>query len=155
MLTDIEFYELRYSGRAAAFLRGFRALYLGVFFNVMIMATVLLAAIKIGGVMLGLTPVQTVLATSLVVVVYTMLGGLSGVLITDFIQFVVAMTGSVLAAVFVVNLPQVGGLGGLFSARGGGGQALDPAGLQRSLAGADGVHHPAGRAVVERMVSRL
>ena len=115
VLTDIEFYELRYSGRAAAFLRGFRALYLGVFFNVMIMATVLLAAIKIGGVMLGLTPVQTVLATSLVVVVYTMLGGLSGVLITDFIQFAVAMIGSVLAAVFVVNLPQVGGLGGLFS----------------------------------------
>ena len=55
-MTDVEFYELRYSGKWAAFLRGFRAIYLGVFFNVVIMAAVTLAAIKIGGVLLGLTP---------------------------------------------------------------------------------------------------
>jgi Na+/proline symporter len=115
VLTDVEFYELRYSGRIATFLRGFRALYLGVFFNVVIMATVLLAAIKIGGVMLGISPFKTVFVTSVVVVTYTMLGGLRGVLITDFIQFAIAMTGSVYAAVVVVNLPQVGGLENLLS----------------------------------------
>jgi len=115
VLTDIEFYELRYSGKPAAFLRGFRALYLGVFFNVIIMATVLLAAIKIGGVMLNVGPFETVLVTSVVVVIYSMLGGLRGVLITDFIQFFIAMAGAVYAAVYVVNLPQVGGLAALLS----------------------------------------
>ncbi len=115
VLTDIEFYELRYSGKSAAFLRGFRAVYLGLFFNIMIMAVVLLASIKIGGVMLGISPLETVVITSLIVVIYTMLGGLRGVLITDFIQFLIAMGGSVFAAYVVVNLPQVGGLGNLLS----------------------------------------
>jgi SSS family solute:Na+ symporter len=115
VLTDIEFYELRYSGKSAAFLRGFRSLYLGVFFNVIIMATVLLAAIKIGGVMFGLSPFQTIFLMTVVVVIYSMLGGLRGVLITDFIQFVIAMIGTVYAAVFIINLPQVGGLENLLS----------------------------------------
>ncbi len=115
VLTDIEFYELRYSGRAAAFLRGFRSLYLGVFFNVIIMATVSLAAIKMGGVILGISPLQTILISSVIVVVYTMLGGLRGVLITDFIQFFIAMFGAVAAAYVAVTLPQVGGLANLFS----------------------------------------
>ena len=115
VLTDIEFYELRYSGKSAAFLRGFRAVYLGFFFNVVIMATVLLASIKIGGVLLGISPVKTVVITSLIVVVYTMLGGLRGVLITDFIQFLIAMGGSVAAAWVVVELPEVGGLHNLLS----------------------------------------
>ncbi|MFQ5649417.1 MAG: sodium:solute symporter family protein [bacterium] len=115
VLTDIEFYEIRYSGKAAAFLRGFRALYLGIFFNVIIMATVLLAAIKAGGVLLGISPVQTILLTSAVTVIYTMLGGLRGVLITDFVQFIIAMAGAVTAAIVVLNLPQVGGLQGLLS----------------------------------------
>jgi len=115
VLTDIEFYELRYSGKGAAFLRGFRAIYLGVFFNMVIMATVLLAAIKIGGVMLGLTPFQAIFWASLVTVIYSMMGGLRGVLITDFIQFIIAMIGAVYAAIIVVNLPEVGGLQNLLS----------------------------------------
>jgi len=115
VLTDIEFYELRYSGKPAAFLRGFRALYLGLFFNIMIMATVMLAAIKIGGVMLNISPFKTVFITSIIVVTYSMLGGLRGVLLTDFLQFIIAMTGSILAAIVVVNLPQVGGLHNLLS----------------------------------------
>lgn len=115
VLTDIEFYEIRYSGKAAAFLRGFRALYLGVFFNVIIMATVLLAGIKAGGVLLGISPFQTIFLVSVVVVIYSMLGGLRGVLITDFIQFIIAMAGSVAAAMVVLNLPEIGGLSGLFS----------------------------------------
>lgn len=115
ILTDLEFYELRYSGRPAAFLRGFRAIYLGVFFNIMIMATVCLAIIKIGGVMLNLSPAQTLFWASLITVAYSTLGGLRGVLITDFFQFIVAMIGAVGAAVVAVNLPEVGGLSGLLA----------------------------------------
>jgi SSS family transporter len=110
VLTDLEFYELRYSGKPAAFLRGFRAIYLGVFFNVMIMATVSLAAIKIGAVMLDLEPVETLLITSIITVIYTSIGGLKGLVLTDFFQFVLAMIGMVVAAVYIVNLPEVGGL---------------------------------------------
>lgn len=110
VMTDIEFYELRYSGKAAAILRGFRALYLGVFFNVIIMASVSMAAIKIGGVLLGLTPLQTILIAVIITVIYSTLGGLEGVLITDFLQFALAIFGSLAAAIVVVNLPQVGGL---------------------------------------------
>ncbi len=115
ILTDIEFYELRYSGPAAAFLRGFRALYLGIFFNLMIMASVTLAAIKIGGVMLGLSPIETITIASVITVIYTSLGGLRGVIMTDFIQFIMAMVGVVWAAVLVVNLPEVGGLSNLLA----------------------------------------
>lgn len=110
VLTDLEFYEKRYSGKEAAFLRGFRAIYLGVFFNVMIMATVSLAAIKIGEVMFGLEPWKTVVYASLITVAYSSLGGLRGVILTDFLQFIVAMVGSIAAAIYIVNLPEVGGL---------------------------------------------
>lgn len=115
VLTDLEFYELRYGGRGAAFLRGFRALYLGVFFNVMIMATVCLAAIKIGGVLLGISPVQTLVIAGTVTVIYSSLGGLRGVLITDFFQFILAMVGTVWAAYALLDLPQVGGLDALLA----------------------------------------
>ena len=111
--TDLEFYELRYKGKSAAFLRGFRAIYLGVFFNVITMATVCLAAIKIGHVMLGLTPTQTLLIASVVTVIYSALGGLKGILITDFFQFIIAMVGSVWATVYIIDLPQIGGMEGL------------------------------------------
>ncbi|MDP2040775.1 MAG: sodium:solute symporter family protein [Algoriphagus sp.] len=113
--TDLEFYEMRYSGKGAAFLRGFRALYLGVFFNVVIMATVSLAAIKIGGVMLGLSPIQTLLIASIVTVVYSSLGGLKGVLLTDFFQFFIAIAGSFGAAYYILDLPQIGSLSNLLA----------------------------------------
>lgn len=113
--TDLEFYELRYSGKSAAFLRGFRALYLGVFFNVMIMANVCLAAIKLGSVAMGLSPLETLAIASVITVVYCSLGGLRGVLITDFLQFGVAMLGSVWATYLIVNRPEIGGLGNLLS----------------------------------------
>lgn len=115
VLTDLEFYEIRYGGKSAAFLRGFRALYLGVFFNVMIMATVCLAAIKIGGVMLGLSEYETLLIASVVTVLYSSLGGLRGVLITDFFQFILAMVGTIWAANVLLDLPQVGGLQNLLA----------------------------------------
>ena len=112
-LTDIEFYELRYSGKPAAFLRGFRALYLGVLFNVIIIATVTLAATKIGGVLLGLDPLTTVLIAGTVTMVYSATSGLWGVVVTDLVLFAVAMIGSIAAAYFALQLPEVGGLAGL------------------------------------------
>ncbi|MBN8587299.1 MAG: Na+:solute symporter [Rhodothermia bacterium] len=115
VMTDVEFYELRYSGPEAAFLRGFRAAYLGLLFNVFVMATVTLAAIKIGGVMMGWTPLQTVLIAASITMIYSALGGLMGVLLTDLFQFVIAMLGSVFAAIYLVNLPEVGGLSNLLS----------------------------------------
>ena len=115
VLTDLEFYELRYGGKGAAFLRGFRAVYLGVFFNIMIMASVCLAGIKIGSVMLGLTPTQTLLIASSVTVLYSSLGGLKGVILTDFFQFTLAMIATFWAAAVIVNLPEVGGLEELIS----------------------------------------
>ncbi|MBL7977048.1 MAG: Na+:solute symporter [Bacteroidetes Order II. Incertae sedis bacterium] len=115
VMTDVEFYELRYSGPEAAFLRGFRAAYLGLLFNVFVMATVTLAAIKIGGVMMGWTPLQTVLIAASVTMIYSALGGLMGVLLTDLFQFIIAMVGSVLAAIYLINLPEVGGLSNLLS----------------------------------------
>ncbi|MEM7484414.1 MAG: sodium:solute symporter family protein [Bacteroidota bacterium] len=108
--TDMEFYDLRYGGRPAHFLRGFRSLYLGVIFNVMAMAGVTLAAIKIGQVMLGISPLQTVLIAGSITVVFSAIGGFRGVVYTDFILFFVAIAGAIGAAVYLVNLPEVGGL---------------------------------------------
>ncbi len=113
VVTDLEFYELRYSGKPAAFLRGFRAIYLGVFFNTMILATVTLAAIKIGGVLLGVTPMQVVLVAGFVTVLYSATSGLWGVVATDLLLFVFAMIGAVAAAVYAVGHPDVGGLSSL------------------------------------------
>ena len=113
--TDLEFYELRYGGTAAIFLRKFRAIYLGVIFNVITMASVTLAAIKIGGVMLNLDPWQTVVGAGLVTMIFSALGGFKGVVYTDLILFFVAMVGSIGAAYYLINLPEVGGLNNLIS----------------------------------------
>ena len=115
VLTDLEFYELRYSGVLAAFLRGFRAIYLGFFINVLIMATVCVAAVKLGSIMLGLSPMQTLLITSVITVGYSMIGGLRGVIITDFFQFILAMVGSVWATIYILDLPEIGGLSQMVS----------------------------------------
>ncbi|MFO7853222.1 MAG: sodium:solute symporter family protein [Bacteroidota bacterium] len=115
IMTDLEYYELRYSGKAASFLRGFRALYLGILFNTLIMGTVTLAAIKIGGVMLGIKPWQAVVGGSVVIMIYASLGGLKGVIWADFFQYSIAMFGAVLAAVIAVRQPEVNGLGNLLT----------------------------------------
>ncbi len=115
-LTDIEFYELRYSGKSAAFLRGFRALYLGFFFNVIIMAAVSLAAIKIGGIMLGLSPLDSLIWASIITVAVAALGGLRAVLHSDLFLFTLAMVGAIAAAVFALRAPEVGGLDALVNA---------------------------------------
>lgn len=115
ILTDVEFYELRYSGKPASFLRGFRAVYLGLVFNVIIMGTVSLAAIKLGTILMGITPVQVLLIAGTVTVIYSALGGLRGVLITDFFQFFLSITGGLIAAYYALSHPEVGGLSGLLS----------------------------------------
>lgn len=115
VMTDLEFYELRYSGRMAAFLRGFRAVYLGFFFNVMVIASVSLAFIKIAAVMLGLQPAPALIIASVVVVLYSSIGGLKSILWTDLFQFSFAMFGAVLAAVYVAKSPEIGGLANLFA----------------------------------------
>ena len=112
--TDIEFYELRYGGKPARFLRAFRALYLGLLFNIFAMAGVTLAAIKIGSIMLGLQPWETIVYAGTVTVIFSALGGFKGVVYTDFILFFTAMAGAIGAAYYLVNLPEVGGLDALF-----------------------------------------
>lgn len=115
VVTDVEFYEIRYSGKIAAFLRGFRAIYLGVLFNVAIMAAVTLAAIKVGGVMLGLSPVQVILIAGGVTVVFSSMGGFLGVIVTDFILFIAAMAGSIMAAIYSLDHPDINGLSNLLA----------------------------------------
>ena len=115
VLTDIEFYELRYSGKAAAFLRGFRALYLGLIFNVLVMGSVSLAAIKFGEIVLGLPGWFTLSIACSITLIYSLLGGLKAVIITDFIQFTFAMIGSVWAMIYCLGLPEIGGLSNLIS----------------------------------------
>ena len=120
VLTDLEFYEIRYAGKPASVVRGFRAVYLGLFFNCVIMASVNLAAAKIANVVLGWPMGQTLLICAVINVVFAATSGLWGVMATDFVQFGIAMTGSVAAAVYALRQPEVGGLHGLVS-------RLDPA----------------------------
>ncbi len=115
IVTDLEFYEKRYSGKAASFLRGFRSIYLGLFFNVLIIGSVTLAAIKIGSIIFGLSPLMTVIFGTLAAVLYTAFGGFRGVVWADFFQYFIAMLGAVVAAIAALNLPEVGGLEGLVS----------------------------------------
>ena len=113
VLTDLEFYEIRYSGQAASLVRGFRAVYLGLFYNCMIMATVNLAAVKIAGILFGLDRWQTLLMVGSLNVVFAAYAGLWGVLVIDMIQFVIMMSAVIAAAYFAVMAPQIGGLGAL------------------------------------------
>ena len=115
VLTDIEFYELRYSGKAAAFLRGFRALYLGLVFNVLVMGAVSLAAVKFGEIVLGMPGWMTLTLACSITLAYSTLGGLKAVIITDFVQFTLAMIGSVWAMVYIIGLPEIGGLSNLIA----------------------------------------
>jgi len=115
VLTDIEFYELRYSGKAAAFLRGFRALYLGLIFNVLVMGAVSLAAVKFGEIVLGIPGWMTLTIACSITLAYSTLGGLKAVIITDFVQFTLAMIGSVWGMFYILGLPEIGGLSKLIS----------------------------------------
>src|SRR5689334_2271299 len=110
VMTDLEFYEIRYSGTAASVVRGFRAVYLGLIFNCMIMASVNLAAVKIAAILFGLPRWQTLAALGVLNVVFAAHSGLWGVLVIDMIQFFIKMTAVIAAAYFALKAPQVGGL---------------------------------------------
>lgn len=113
VMTDLEYYELRYHGKVAAFLRGFRSVFLGLFFNVLIMATVTLAIIKLGQILFGIPAWQCVLFGSIGVVIYATLGGLKGVIWADFFQYSIAMFGAVYTAYVAIQQPEVQAIGGL------------------------------------------
>ncbi len=113
--TDVEFYELRYGGKAAAFLRGFRSLYLGVVFNTISTGLVLLGAIKIGQTMLGVDAWVILLVTALASVVYSAIGGLRGAVYTDFFLFVIIMIGAFVSLYYALALPEVGGFAKMMS----------------------------------------
>ena len=113
--TDISFYELRYSGKPAAFLRGFRAVYLGVIYNLVVMATVLLGAVKIGVVLFGVSPAVILIVTGVISIIYTTLSGIRGTIYTDFFMFAVVMLGAFAVMYYSVNHPNVGGWSNLMS----------------------------------------
>ena len=113
--SDIEFYELRYSGRAAAFLRGFRSIYLGIVFNVITTGLVMLAAIKIGQVLFGVDQWTIIIITSVASIVYSALGGFRGAIYTDFFLFMIIMTGAIVGMVYALGLPEVGGFSAMMS----------------------------------------
>ncbi len=115
VMTDIEFYEVRYSGKAAAFLRGFRTIYLGLIVNTVVMANVILAIIKILNIMLGIKPEITVVFASIITVFFSAMGGLSAVIWADFVLFLISMGGAIMAAIYILMLPEVGGMSGLLS----------------------------------------
>ena len=113
--SDNEFYDIRYSGKAAKFLKSFRAVYLGLIFNVLAMSGISLAAIKIGEIIFNLQPVETIFYAGVVTVLFSTLGGFRGVVLTDFFLFFIAMSGSIMASIFIVNMPEIGGVVELFN----------------------------------------
>ena len=115
VMTDVEFLELRYPSLVGRFLRGFKALYLGLLINALIIGTQLIAIGSIGEHVLGLDRNLSMLIGAAIALLYSVLGGFTGVVITDFLQFIIAMVGSLVLAYFVVVHPAVGGLGGLAS----------------------------------------
>ena len=102
ILTDAEFVELRYSGRPATVLRGFSAIYNGVFRNAVVMGWVMLAMVKFARVLLGWPPALTLVVCIGVALTYTIASGLWGVVVTDILQFTAGMLGSVTLAGIVL-----------------------------------------------------
>ena len=113
--SDNEFYDIRYSGKAAKFLKSFRAVYLGLIFNVLAMSGISLAAIKIGEIIFNLQPIETIFYAGVITVLFSTLGGFRGVVLTEFFLFFIAMSGSIMASVFIVNMPEIGGVVELFN----------------------------------------
>ena len=113
--SDIEFYELRYSGKAAAFLRGFRSIYLGIVFNVITTGLVMLAAIKIGQVLFGVDQWTVIIVTSVASIIYSALGGFRGAIYTDFFLFMIIIIGAVVGMVYALGHPEVGGFSAMMS----------------------------------------
>ena len=157
VLTDLEFYELRYSGKAATFVRAVRAIYLGLFFNCFIIASVNLAAVKIASVLFGWPRTETLLLCAIVPIIFAATAGLWGVMVTDTIQFGITITASFAAAYYAIHAPGVGGLHGMIAhvASGTSKLALDSSELWRLAHRARDLRYSAHRAVVVGLVSGL
>ncbi|MBF0517970.1 MAG: DMT family protein [Nitrospirae bacterium] len=126
VMTDVELTEMRYSGPAASFLRGLKAIYFSMFLHTIIKAQIILAMVKILDIGLGWDKWTAIFISSGVTIIYSMFAGYWGVIITDFFQFILAMAGSIILA--VISVGQVGGLAALTSkvaAIGGGNHYLD------------------------------
>src|SRR5664280_1755268 len=139
VMTDLEFYELRYSGKAASVVRGFRAVYLGLFFNCFIMGMVTLAACKIANILFGMPQWQTIVICGILNTVFAAQSGLWGVLVIDMVQFFIKMTAVVAAAYF--SLKEVGGLSVLI-AKLGHLQVVTPEGGQPMMSAINGTGQP-------------
>ena len=116
IMTDVEFVELRYSGKPAAFLRGFRSIYLGIFMNCIIMGWVNLAMAAILEGMFDIPRGEVMIYVALALIItalYSAMSGMWGVAVTDAFQFVLAMAGTTILALVVLDLPQIGGISGL------------------------------------------
>ncbi len=116
IITELEFLEIRYSGPVASWLRGLKSVYLGLFMNVVIIGWVNAAMISILEVFFELSPDEAFwicMGGMLIVAFYSSIAGLLGIAITDFVQFIIAMSGSLILAVVVLDLPEVGGIAGL------------------------------------------
>ena len=111
--TDVEFYELRYSGKPAAFLRALRGIYMGVILNLLVMGAVVLGGLKIGVVLFGCSSFTILAFTAVFSIVYVAFAGMRGIVYTDFFLFIVIMVGAVASMVYALNLPEIGGLAGL------------------------------------------
>ena len=110
IMTDLEFYEIRYSGKVAAVLRGFRAIYLGFFFNCLALASTSLAFLKVTAIMTNINPLIILIVVLMITVFYSSLGGLKSIVWTDFFQFLLAIVGAVIPVIFILNSPRVGGM---------------------------------------------
>lgn len=116
IVTDIELIEKRYSGKEASFLRGFKAIYMGIFLNSVVIAWVNVALAAIMKVFFNVSDEQVlwyVAGAMLITAFYSSLSGFLGVVVTDAFQFVIAMTGCIILAIVVVNSEQIGGVSGL------------------------------------------
>lgn len=111
--TDVEFYELRYSGKPAVFLRALRGVYMGVVLNLLMMGAVVLGGLKIGVVLFGCSATTVLVLTAVFSIIYVAFAGMRGAIYTDFFLFLVIMIGAVAAMVYALGLPEVGGLKGL------------------------------------------
>lgn len=116
ILTDLELVELRYTGKPAAFLRGFKAIYLGIFMNALVIGWVNVALISILQVFFNIPASESLIYVALamlITAIYTSVSGLLGVAVTDFVQFIIAMGGTTVLAFYVMDSPEIGGVQGL------------------------------------------
>ncbi len=116
IVTELELLEIRYSGAVARWLRGAKGVYLGLFLNVIIIGWVNTALISIIEVFFEVpygTAFWIAVGAMILVAVYSLMAGLLGIVITDFVQFIIAMTACIILAVLVLNVPEIGGVDGL------------------------------------------